>query len=88
MLVSLPSIRRFGVARSRLMGLAGLLVGALTLAAPLGAQATELGRQTLGRPYWHFFLAYAIVVVLIAGWAVSIARRLRRIEDRLPDLDG
>lgn len=52
-------------------------------AAPGLAQATELGRQTLGRPYWHVFIAYAIAVVLIGGWVVSIARRLLAIERRL-----
>lgn len=55
---------------------------------PLAAQATELGRQGLGRPYWHLFAAYAIVVLLIAGWVISIARRLGQVERRLPDLDG
>ena len=57
-------------------------------ASPVWAQATELGRQTLGRPYWFVFLAYAIVVVLIAGWTISIARRLARVESRLPDVDA
>lgn len=51
------------------------------------AQGTELGRQTLGRPYWHLFLAYAITLLLIGGLAFSIARRLRRLERRL-DEDG
>ena len=61
---------------------------ALVPATPVWAQATELGRQTLGRPYWHVFLAYAIVVLLIAGWTISIARRLSKVEARLPDLDA
>jgi CcmD family protein len=61
---------------------------ALVPASPVWAQATELGRQTLGRPYWHVFLAYAIVVLLIAGWTISIARRLSKVEARLPDLDA
>ena len=56
-----------------------LLLGAL----PLAAQAEGLREQTLGRPYWHVFLAYAITLVLILGWVVSIARRLRRVETRL-----
>ena len=37
------------------------------------------------RPYWHVFAAYTIVVVLTGGWTLSIARRLRNIEDRLAD---
>ena len=70
---------------------AALAVALLLLvvsAAPALAQATELGRQTLGRPYWHFFAAYAIVVVILAGWVISIGRRLREVERRLPDLDA
>ncbi len=64
----------------------------LTLAA-VGAGAQELqglrevipvAQQSL-RPYWHVFLAYAIAITLIGGWAVSIGRRLRAIEDRLVD---
>ena len=49
----------------------------------VAAQATELGRQTLGRPYWHVFIAYALAWLLIGGWVVSIARRLTRVERRL-----
>lgn len=47
-------------------------------------QATDLARQSL-RPYWHVFAAYAIAIVLIGGWAFSIARRLADVEDRLVD---
>jgi CcmD family protein len=68
--------------------LASVMVLAAAMAAPVLGQATELGRQTLGRPYWHFFAAYAIVVVVLAGWVVSIGRRLKAVERRLPDLDG
>ena len=56
-----------------------LLIGAL----PLLAQAEQLREQTLGRPYWHVFIAYAIALGLILAWVVSIARRLRRVETRL-----
>lgn len=62
------------------VGAAALLLGA---AWPLVAQAERLREQTLGRPYWFVFLAYAITLVLILGWVVSIARRLRRVETRL-----
>ncbi|MDH3208143.1 MAG: hypothetical protein OEO79_16195 [Gemmatimonadota bacterium] len=47
-------------------------------------QASDLARQSL-RPYWHVFAAYTIAIVLIGGWAVSIARRLRAVEERLLD---
>jgi uncharacterized membrane protein YcjF (UPF0283 family) len=52
-------------------------------ATPLLAQAETLREQGLGRAYWHVFIAYAIAVLLILGWVISIARRLRRVEDRL-----
>ncbi|MDT8342553.1 MAG: hypothetical protein RQ751_13665 [Longimicrobiales bacterium] len=68
---------------------AGLLL-TLTVAdpAPLAAQAEALGRQTLGRPYWHVFLSYAIGWALILGWVVSVARRLAHVERRLQGKDG
>ena len=61
------------------------VLGVLLLqASPVWAQAgTVLGRQTLGRGYWHVFAAYAIVWLLVFGWVISIVRRLRRIEERL-----
>ena len=62
-----------------------LMLGVLLLqASPVWAQAgTVLGRQTLGRAYWHVFVAYAIVWLLVLGWVISIVRRLRRVEERL-----
>jgi CcmD family protein len=62
-----------------------LVLGVLLLqASPVWAQAgTVLGRQTLGRAYWHVFAAYAIVWLLVLGWVISIVRRLRRVEERL-----
>ena len=61
------------------------LLGVLLFqASPVWAQAgTVLGRQTLGRAYWHVFAAYAVMWILVLGWVVSIVRRLRRVEDRL-----
>ena len=56
----------------------------LLQASPVWAQAGEpLGRQTLGRAYWHVFAAYAVVWILVLGWVISIVRRLRRVEERL-----
>ena len=79
---------------SRLHAIVRVLVpgGALLLGAVLvGAQEipglpepAALAQQNL-RPYWHVFLAYAIVITAIGGWTVSIARRLRSVEDRLID---
>lgn len=67
----------------------GLL--AWTSASGVGAQEMENLPQvgaSVGqslRPYWHVFAAYALAIVLIGGWAISIARRLRAVEDRLTD---
>ena len=47
-------------------------------------QPSELAAQSL-RPYWHVFTAYAIVIVLVMGWVVSISKRLREVEERLGD---
>lgn len=44
----------------------------------------QLGQQSL-RPYWHVFIAYAIVIALIGIWVIAIGRRLRAVEDRLVD---
>jgi CcmD family protein len=63
---------------------------ALLLAYPavLSAQqasslpGTSVGSQNL-RPYWHVFIAYTIVIVLVFGWVISIGRRLKDVEKRL-----
>ena len=72
------------------MSAIGLVAGAaiaLLLAWPTAvwaqAAAGELAQQRLGRPYWHVFIAYALVWLLVAGWVISIARRLARVEKRL-----
>ena len=44
--------------------------------------SADLARQSL-RPYWHVFIAYAIAIVLVSAWVVSISRRLRDVEERL-----
>lgn len=67
---------------------AALVLAWFGLPDALAAQAEAMGRQQLGRPYWHVFLAYAIGWALILGWIVSIARRLGRVERRLQDDDG
>lgn len=65
---------------------AGLLaaVAFLLLPAELPAQAAEpLSSQRLGRPYLFMFVGYALVWLFVAGWVISIARRLARVEKRL-----
>lgn len=65
--------------------LLGLVLSGLAAATPVLAQAEALREQGLGRAYWHVFIAYAIAILLILGWVISIARRLRRVETRLGD---
>ena len=56
----------------------------LLVATDVGGQlpGSQMATQSL-RPYWHVFIAYAIVIVMVLGWVVSIARRLARIETQL-----
>ena len=65
------------------IGLALLVIH--TSPTTLSAQeaARTIGQQTLGRPYWHVFTAYAVAWLLVLGWLISMARRLGRIEERL-----
>ena len=79
---ALPRGKRFG---SRVLGatMAGVFILATPSLSLAQAAANELARQTLGRPYWHVFLAYAVAWLLVAGWVISIARRLSDVEKRL-----
>ena len=66
-----------------------LPIGVLSVLIVLGAAADSA--QTSGaaagvgglRAYWHVFIAYAIVILLVLGWVVSIGRRLKDIQQRL-----
>ena len=75
--------------RSTLLRSLGATFLAAFAALPVGAQdmslpASGLAQQSL-RPYWHVFIAYSIVIVLVLGWVVSISRRLKDVEKRLED---
>jgi hypothetical protein len=70
----------------RVLRSAGAVLALALLGRPgmLWAQVTEpLSSQSLGRPYLFVFIAYAIVLGLIAAFVVSIAVRLARVEKRL-----
>ena len=56
----------------------------LFVATDLGGQlpGSQMAGQSL-RQYWHVFIAYAIAIVMVLGWVVSIAGRLARIEAEL-----
>lgn len=45
------------------------------------AAGTAPGRQM--RHFWHVFIAYGVAWALLFGWAVAIARRIARVEERL-----
>ena len=69
------------------MRLPPLAVVALLALAPvthLAAQASGDASNIGGlRAYWHVFIAYSIVILMILGWVISIGRRLKDIQDRL-----
>ena len=65
------------------LALALLAVFVQPVLAQVGSQP-----EGLGRPYVHVFLAYAITVLAILGWTVSISRRLGRIDRSLQNRDG
>jgi CcmD family protein len=57
-----------------------LLVAAVGVAAQTGAGAAGVGGL---RAYWHVFIAYAIVILVVLAWVISIGRRLKDIQQRL-----
>jgi hypothetical protein len=77
-------MNRFNVALTVL--LPALLLAALASLAAAQETGTlpqsALPSQSL-RPYWHVFIAYSLVIVLVLGWVISIGRRLRDVEERL-----
>lgn len=49
-----------------------------------GMPADALATQSL-RAHWHVFIAYAIVIVLVFGYVVWMARKLSALEARLAE---
>jgi CcmD family protein len=52
----------------------------LAAQTPGAAGASSIGGL---RAYWHVFIAYAIVILMVLGWVISIGRRLKDIQERL-----
>ena len=67
-----------------LRGLLPVLLLAVSWSA-VAAQATDPSAIGGLRAYWHVFIAYAVVIVLVLGWVISIARRLKDVEQRLAE---
>jgi CcmD family protein len=62
-----------------------LVIVSPALAHAQGLQESgALGTQNL-RGYTHMFIAYFIAWALVAGWVISIARRLKKLENALED---
>jgi CcmD family protein len=40
------------------------------------------------RAYWHVFAAFAFAWIMILGYAISLARRFRRLEQQVDALGG
>jgi CcmD family protein len=49
----------------------------------VAAQATDPNAIGGLEAYWYVFIAYAVVIVLVLGWVISIGLRLRDVEERL-----
>jgi CcmD family protein len=58
-------------------------------AAAVAAQAPEqaMPPRTL-RAYWHVFAAFTFAWLMILGYAISLARRFRRLEEKLDSHRG
>lgn len=66
-------------------------------AAPDASQALRTNVQTLPetsapprtlRAYWHVFAAFAFAWLMILGYAISLARRFRRLERQVDAMGG
>ena len=61
-----------------------LILVLLVTASPLVAQMDQTTPGGL-QAYRNVFLAYALVWILVAGWLVSVARRLTRVSKRIEE---
>ncbi|HYW08186.1 MAG TPA: CcmD family protein [Longimicrobium sp.] len=53
-----------------------------TYSAQSGLPAANQPPRTL-RAYWHLFAAFAFAWLMILGYAISLARRFRRLEEHI-----
>jgi len=68
-----------------------------TAAAPDASQPLRTSVQTLPeqyapprtlRAYWHVFAAFTFAWLMILGYAISLARRFRRLEQQVDAMTG
>jgi len=57
-----------------------LAVASSDAAAQASGSAAGVGGL---RAYWHVFIAYAVVILVVLGWVISIGRRLKDVQERL-----
>jgi len=69
----------------RLTKLLPIAFAVLLLAIDRSGVAAQTAASGIGglRAYWHVFIAYAIVILMVLGWVISIGRRLKDIQERL-----
>jgi len=83
---SILQLWRLPANRSGLSGLAAIVpvIGrALILPTELFAQEVPVATRLEMRHFWHVFIAYALAWLILAGWVLSILKRLRRVEEKL-----
>lgn len=69
-------------AASLVLILFAVVTPALSAQEISGLPPSTMGEQSL-RPYWNVFIAYAIAIVMVLGWVISIGRRLKNVEEKL-----
>jgi CcmD family protein len=70
----------------RLLQLLSVTLIASIASGPLAELAAQAGdANSIGgmRAYWHVFIAYAIAILFVLGWVISIGKRLKDIQERL-----
>jgi CcmD family protein len=68
------------------------IVTALAIVLCLSAIAAQAQVETTPprtlRAYWHVFAAFTFAWLMILGYAISLARRFRRLEEKLDSHRG
>ena len=70
------------------MRIVSFLVVALCLSAIVAQAQVEAAPPRTLRAYWHVFAAFTFAWLMILGYAISLARRFRRLEEKLDSHRG